>query len=233
MKIDDINIYCIAIPKRLKYIQDVLFNYYNFPKKKVNFINTVLKKNLSKKKLINKNIINDNNDLCLGKIACTMSHLKTMKQFLRSKKKYALILEDDLAKRGKNKYDKLINILSHIKIKFDILFLGRIFSYCKIDKSVNKWVDKTYYSLGGHSYIISRIGAQKILDYHNKINMLNDMYIAQLCYKKHLECYALKDNLFFQKRTQKGILKSSINHKQLQLPKCVNYKRHFEKFNYS
>ena len=46
--------------------------------------------------------------------------------------------------------------------------------------------------------------------------MLNDMYIAQLCYKKHLECYALKDNLFFQKRTQKGILKSSNNEKQLE-----------------
>ena len=172
------SIYVISIPKRKKYMNDLL-NYFNI--KNAVFIDTVMKDTLNVDKLIRQKLLRSdykkseemakkNNPkfqgLNNGRIACHLSHMKTLKTFLQSNNKNCLILEDDLEMSNRDDViNNFVDVVQSLPSDWEYVNLGRCWDYCHKDKPVNKWLVKSPKSLCRHAYIVTRNGAQKILDY--------------------------------------------------------------------
>lgn len=217
-------IYCIAIPKRFNYINKILFDYFQFPKSKVTFIKPFLKDKLDREELSKKGIISEYCTLNMGEIACYLSHIRVLKQFLRSKEDYVIVFEDDLEKNNKEfVHEKINNIIQTVPKNFDIIYLGRYNDLCVFNKSINKYLYRTYYSTGMHSFIISRKGANKILKNCFPIYLAIDLLLSRLNINKKLICYCAKTNIFNQKRvTQgKGKFRSNLNNDRPIPPECI------------
>ena len=226
-----IKIYCLAVPDRLKYIKSVLFGHYKFKRNQVTFVKPYLKEDLNYSDLKKKGTITQDCKLNLGEIACHLGHLKILRIFLRSKHDYCLILEDDIqkTKNPEQTVIRLNNIVSNLPLNFDLLYVSRGFSYCKMDTKYSNVLNKTYYSLTTSSYIISKEGAEKILSNKpKKISFPIDLLYAGLSFKKKIKSFTVKKNIFNQKRTKKGKLRSKLNHDNyIKVPVCFKYKQKF------
>lgn len=226
-----IKIYCLAVPDRLKYIKSVLFGHYKFKRNQVTFVKPYLKNDLNCSDLKKKGILTQDCKLNSGEIACYLGHLKILRIFLRSKHDYCLVLEDDIqkTKNPEQTVSELNNIVSNLPRNFDLLYVSRGFSYCKIDTKYSKVLNQTYYSLTTASYIISKKGAEKILSNKpKKISFPIDVLYAGLSFKKKIRSFTVKKNIFNQKRTKKGKLRSQLNHDNyMKVPVCFNYKQKF------
>jgi GR25 family glycosyltransferase involved in LPS biosynthesis len=126
-------------------------------------------------------------------IACFLSHLKCLNKFVKSNDEYVVILEDDVDIE-KNFTKKINNLLKEIQDKnenFDIIFLGGT-RVCgkKFSKSLLKirQINKDC-NAGTFGYLLSKKGAQKILDKFNQ-DGINKMYDHQLRdYFKYLNVF--------------------------------------------
>jgi glycosyl transferase family 25 len=106
-----------------------------------------------------------------GEYGCYLSHIETINKFLKTDKKYCLILEDDVdfVIDFQNKCSNILQELKDDNISFDMLFLStNCGSYGKtqcdgklITKNTYKPIQLGY---GMHSYILTREGAQKIIN---------------------------------------------------------------------
>lgn len=229
-KININKIYCIAIPKRKAYMENTLYKYFQFPKSKVTFIKPILKDKLDRNDLITNKIITKKCKLNMGEIACYLSHIKTLKQFLASNNKYCLIFEDDIeAKNRKTTIKKMNTILNNVPKNFNILYLGRCYDLCHYDQNINPYLYKTKHTLCTHAYIISRTGAKIILNKSLPINIPIDTHYAQLIYSNKLVSYASKKNIFNQSNNIKSNLrKYSWKNK----PECKLYSNLLREFKF-
>ena len=105
-----------------------------------------------------------------GVIGCALSHYKLWKQLVASDSEYYTIFEDDikLCDGFKAKWEEASNDLTGI----DLIFLGyhvREVNKSEINKVLNegskKQLDSGIYIGGTFSYIITKLGAKKLLDY--------------------------------------------------------------------
>lgn len=126
-------------------------------------------------------------------IACFLSHLKCLKQFLKSDDEYVAILEDDvdIEKDFTKKINNLLNELNKNNENFDIIFLGGT-RVCgsKYSKSLLKikQINKDC-NAGTFGYLLSKKGAQKMLDKFNQDGIYK-MYDHQLRdYFKYLNVF--------------------------------------------
>lgn len=154
------------ILQELKYF-DPLFEYQRF--------DAVDAKDLNIQHFINKNIIPKNprwRDQIFkrGHLACMLSHLTCWKQFLRTNRKFLLVLEDDI-RINKPYFDEMFpKIMNSIPyLTFDWLYLGRQ-SLGSMQFYKGEEVGKLFYKPkicgnGNHSYILSRVGANKMIRY--------------------------------------------------------------------
>ncbi len=101
-------------------------------------------------------------------IACFLSHIKCLEEFIQSYKPYAIILEDDVD-MSPDLYKKLKEISFELEtqdVSFDIIFLGGT-RVCgtKFTKSLLKaeQIHKNC-NAGAFGYLISKRGAEKIID---------------------------------------------------------------------
>jgi glycosyl transferase family 25 len=153
----------------------------------------------------------------LGSIGCALSHLKTWKLFIKSKKDYCTIFEDDilLKKNFKKRFERA---LKYTPKDYDILYLGSfggipksnfftiMFDFLKMsnleNREINKYIYKPKVSLGAHAYVLSRKGAKKLVALLDKnIDNHIDYCIQNLVSKKLITSYTVTPRLAYQTST--------------------------------
>ena len=135
-----------------------------------------------------------------------------------------LIFEDDVERSKKKKVMKDINkLFNNLPEDFDIIYLGNYLEWCSLNKDKNEDLNRTYFSAGLHSYLISKRGAEIILNNCLPISKPIDTAISYLSLNKKIKCYSVKDNIFNQRRDHSGILKSTVTdyYRLPREPDCV------------
>jgi GR25 family glycosyltransferase involved in LPS biosynthesis len=184
---------------------------------KTNLVEGVNGKKLSKEEINNNTTFFGSLFTPLSVIGIAMAHIKVWKLFLESKAKYAIIFEDDVVFEDNFKKELDIGIKNTPK-DFDMLYLGcfgcqnnfnlytLLFSSTglinKNARYVNKYVNKPGITLATHAYVISRIGAKKLLNYieHNIYTHI-DLNIQTLASNNLLNIYSLNNRLVYQTST--------------------------------
>jgi GR25 family glycosyltransferase involved in LPS biosynthesis len=215
-------IYCICLPKRKDYMTKV-FNHYKSLLPRLNWIDPIMKDTLNIQELKDNDIITQDCKLTSGKIACHLSHLKTLNTFAQSIHKTCLIFEDDIKIDSTDEYviKELDNIMMNIPDNYNLVNLGRCWDWCSIEKKVNDIFVISKKPLCRHAYIVNQEGAKQILDLSLPMDKPGDNIIPEL-QKQNLVIYSLyHSNLFSQNRQESGILSSTLkNNINMSLPAC-------------
>jgi GR25 family glycosyltransferase involved in LPS biosynthesis len=148
-------------------------------------------------------------------IGCAMSHLKAWKHFMyKNSNPFAMFLEDD-AIIEPNFIDNLNLVLNNTPEDFDILYLGcffcdkqynevakyvnNIFGKYKEEVILNDYIKIPQFFLATHSYILSKKGANKLIEIFDKnVYYHLDLMILQEFYKNKLEIYCVRKRLIYQ-----------------------------------
>lgn len=195
--------YVITLPDRKNYIQKIMPGFGLNPI----ILPATLKSNLNKENLIKSKFLSPESKLNIGQIACHYSHIKTLKTFLQTSEPWALIFEDDIeaAKENSNYYNlQITNILRNVSSNFDLIYLGRCYDRCEYDETITPGLVRCFWPLCRHSYIVSRKGAQYIINNTLPLKIQGDNTIANLIFKKKMLAYAAKPALFYQNRKELG-----------------------------
>lgn len=143
-------------------------------------------------------------------LGCLSSHYEVWNKIKDSQKDYSLVFEEDVQFE-----DNFINEFNNIKIpnEFDILFLGGTFEQTEKDGSlyIPDFSNKNAFTT--EAYILSKNGANKLIDYIDKENdfyednvikykvkSINpiDWYIHNIAKKGLLSCYAISPLICYQ-----------------------------------
>tara|TARA_B110000238_G_C15996045_1_gene382312 strand:- start:34 stop:804 length:771 start_codon:yes stop_codon:yes gene_type:complete len=218
---DNTGMYVLYIPKREKYIKNVM----NKLKLNPEFVKGFDKNNLDLNKLIKNNKVlkqfakEDN----IGRIACNLGHINILNKFLKSDNKFALILEDDIAV---DKYDettsKIINLTNNIPPDAEIVYFGYCTESCSVAKKYNELFFHSVNPNCRHCYLVTKLGAKKIIDNIYPINMNGDQYMRTLISSKKIKAYNANYEYFTikQNRDEMG---SELNNNQT-LRECKEMK---------
>lgn len=140
-----------------------------------------------------------------GRIACHLSHMGVLKDFLSTSHKTCLIFEDDI--QTPSDLVKAATIfkgcMDTLPEAWDILYLGRCHDYCRLATSVSEYLIKSY-PLCRHAYVVSRKGARKLLTYTIPMWHNGDQMYLKLIQAGRLSAYSSKEPLFFQQREELG-----------------------------
>jgi len=168
------------------------------------FIDAIVGYNIDVDKMVSNNLINNKLERILrrGEIGCYLSHIKSWDAFLKSNYKYALILEDDAVfiDDFKNKFTEL---LDEIDFPFDIIYLN--------DNCEHHFGDKCLYGTrktknlfkpgtvgyGLYGYLLSREGANKLMDIALPIEVPIDDKTMNMYEKGELIGYKVTDPYIF------------------------------------
>lgn len=175
-------------------------------------------------------------------IGCALSHLNTWKNFLdNTTDEYAIIFEDDIILVD-DFINKLDIVMKNVPKDFDVLYIGcfgcneenqnetNIFKFlCSLIgmtskyKKINNYISIPTTAFATHSYILSRKGAQKLIDYlegniHNHI----DFCIQQLASKNKIKAYVSTPRLAYQTSTDDNASENVSSSHPLILTKSLN-----------
>jgi Glycosyltransferase family 25 (LPS biosynthesis protein) len=137
----------------------------------------------------------------LGKLACTISHIRTWQEIVVQDFEHAIVLEDDVAIRGGFAFF-FRKLIRELPINFDLVHLyvsGDRSEWLKHAANTEKaYVD--YIPLWGRSaYLLSRSGARKLLSGFHAITNNGDFQISDMAKRGRLSVYCAKhayvDNL--------------------------------------
>jgi len=193
-------------------------------------LNPILINGVNGSKLTSKEINQNSTVLCSmfcpkSIIGIAMSHIKSWKQFIKSKQKLALFFEDD-AVFVNNFKQKLDNAIENTPSDFDILYLGcfgcdnPINFFTVINNSItnlnsnriNKIIKKPEIAFALHSYLLSRKGAKKLVYYFDKqINYYIDYTLQYLIRDNYITAYSLNSRIVYQTSTDNTISTTSNN----------------------
>jgi GR25 family glycosyltransferase involved in LPS biosynthesis len=135
------------------------------------------------------------NPVTLGKVACTISHIRTWKAILAQDLKHAIVLEDDVAiQKGFSSF--IHKLIRELPIDFDLVHL-----YVHEDRS--EWfrcaakTEKAYVSYipvwGRSAYLLSRRGAIKLLSGFHALTKSGDKQISEMAKRRELSVYCAKE----------------------------------------
>ena len=162
-------------------------------------------------------------------VGIAMSHIKSWKEFIKSKKKITIIIEDD-AVFVNNFREKLDVALENTPSDFDILYLGcfgcdnPINFFTLINNGIinlnaikiNKYVKKPEIALATHGYVLSRKGAKKLISYFDKnISYYIDYTIQYLIRNNNINAYSLNSRIIYQTSTDNTESTTSNNNHPL------------------
>jgi len=156
-------VYCIALEKRRKHAEEFVrsLGYYNTIFPNIVYANKLDHADLVARKLIVPSFPNTKE--YMGKVACTLSHMKVCREFLDSDFTEALIFEDDNAfpkkpKQLRNVLDCLININT-----WEFLNLSPCWSSCILSEPAFTAHQLNFYHVTGqcaNAYFIRKPAAK-------------------------------------------------------------------------
>ena len=202
--------YIITIPERLDYVKYIT---------KIMKINPTIYEGINKNTLNLDKLVNDgilspsykksNN---IGRIACYLSHINVLKNFLQNtKNNNCFIFEDDI-KLNETLSDKIVHlkkIMNNIPSNWDIIYFGKCAEKCKKKITVNAYTTTNSTPLCLHAYAVSRKGAEIIVKNAFPIEEGVDYMYRKLIKNQKLNEYTSTIPVFFQNRDNFG---SSIGH---------------------
>lgn len=196
-------VYIITIPKRRNHVNMITRTMKIDPI----IFNAVNKNNLDKPALIEEGKLSAMCILNSGRIACHMSHISVIEDFLKDEKaKTCFIFEDDIELPSdvlevKNLIEKCYESLPE---DWDIINFGKCWDDCNSSVVINKYVSKSF-PLCRHSYLINRSGAEKILKGTLPMRLFpGDHMYRQLAYDGVLNMYSSNKPVFLQNRMGMG-----------------------------
>ena len=179
---------------------------------KENGLNPVYINGVNGKKLTTKEIA-DNTCTVFGlfgpksAIGCAMSHLKTWNAFLETNDDYSVILEDTV-EFDENLLSKIKTVIDNKPSDFDIIFLKKttvnkfilpIIPHKK-EIIVNDYFIKPSYFFGSFGYIISRAGAEKMVNsITNNISNHIDREMLVMYVKDKLNIFTVREDIINRK----------------------------------
>jgi hypothetical protein len=201
-------IYIITLEKRKKYIKNIMktMKIENYE-----IIDAIDKNTLNLRDLMEKNLLSNKFNLNQGRMACHLSHIKTIRNFLsQSKLETCLIFEDDIKIPVQiSTIDKQINdVINNVPDDWNVINIGKCWEECNLIKIINEHVVKSF-PLCRHAYILNKEGANIIL--YNTLPLggfPGDEMMKQLASADILKIYAPHLSLFTQNRSK---LKSELN----------------------
>ena len=131
-----------------------------------------------------------------GAIGCYLSHLKCWRKFLKestSNDDYCLIFEDD-STIPKDLFKTTSNIVERINTNWDMILLGwqATSQYLPFNKDLV--IPKGFWQT--HAYLLSNLGAKKLLETHDKIKMPLDVFISK--YVKEIKIFGTINDICTQ-----------------------------------
>lgn len=183
-------------------------------------LNPILIEGVDGSKLTNLEINHNTTLLCSmfcpkSVIGIAMSHIKSWKEFIKSKQKIALFFEDD-AVFVNNFRKKLDDAIENTPSDFDILYLGCFGCNNPINfftlinngiinlnaSKINKYVKKPEIAFALHGYALSRKGAIKLINIIEKnINYHIDYILQYLIKNNQINAYSLNKRIVYQTST--------------------------------
>jgi glycosyl transferase family 25 len=179
-------------------------------------INAVYGKNLSSRE-IKKNTSFVCSKMCTySTIGCAMSHKKAWETFLKSGHEFGLIFEDDIYMEDNFKHE-LKQKMKNVPNDLDILYLGCAVGCKDKDKynldnmlcgklynskgfrRINKDIIVPDTPLGLHAYILSRKGAEKLLNSIANTKIYTHIDVQMLIEGQELKVYATDPLIVYQK----------------------------------
>ena len=153
-------------------------------------------------------------------VACAFSHILCWHKFLDISNDFALILEDDAHPVRKTSLTHTFGILNSFKqnnISWDVIQLGRCWDFCSTEKTLFKFYEHRIVNSDSacctHSYLVSRIGAKKLLRYSLPHITSIDLLITLLARMHIIQMYSVSPPLFTQ-------IRSDIHHDSTLLLEC-------------
>lgn len=160
----------------------------------------------------------DGNDYNMrrGMVGCAMTHLKIYTELVKSQYDFLCVLEDDV-ELTPNFSEKFIKVITQAPKEWDIIYLGH-HSYPKFrneanydrsnnDVKLEKWerTKSLQESLGGTiGYLISRSGAESLLEYINEHGMTNGIDTVQQKSADTLDVYYSSPHLVYSEYASSG-----------------------------
>ena len=191
--INNTDIYVLYIPKREKYIRDIMKKL----KLKPEFIKGPDKNKLDLEKMIENNEVTKKYGIekNRGRIACHLGHLNILNKFLKTNKKYALIFEDDIKNDDYNRNNtKIKNLINNIPPDAEIVYFGYCFENCSNQYKYNKYFNYSLKPKCRHCYLVSRKGANIIISNTKYITDSGDIRYAKLIRENKLKSYSVNTN---------------------------------------
>lgn len=194
---ENTGMYVLYVPKREKYIKDVM------KKMKLNpeFVQGPDKTKLDLEKLKNNGIIAKDTTKSRGVLSCYLGHLNILKKFVNSHYTYALIFEDDikLPDNTDEIYKKIKYSINNMPENTNLLYLGFYIENCKKLVKYNSIYNIPHHPSGTHSYLVDKKMAKTIINTSYPIDTESDTKLVdtKLLYdgKKVLKYSVNKDYL--------------------------------------
>lgn len=146
----------------------------------------------------------------LPRVLCHASHIATLERFLQSPHQTCLIFEDDVVTTPERLHrfnHDFRSMMSSLPSSFDIFYLGYCWDYCnkRISIANSPLLVKPFIPKCRHAYVVSRMGAEKIIRHCTPLHSLPGDIIIGLAVKNNiLNGYAARHPLFTQDRKQLG-----------------------------
>ena len=196
----NIGVYVLYVEKREEHIRKTINKLFLNP----NFVKGPDKNLLNIEKLQKKLFLSNEwkskvSKFNLGRVACHLGHTTILKKFLETTLDYALIFEDDIH-ININSYNEIRNkvkhILNNIPSDADIIYLSYCFEKCNNLKRYDDIFDISIKPLCRHMYLVSRKGANIIIDKTLPMYKPGDNMISDLVLTKELKSYSVNQNFF-------------------------------------
>ena len=201
----NIGVYVLYVPKRKKYISKLLSKIFL----EVNYVKGPNKNKLNKMNLIKEGILNirwnGKDKFNLGRCACHLGHINILQKFLESSQKYAIIFEDDIYINDNDLEEirnKIKNIVKNIPLDTDIIYFSYCWERCNLQIKYNDIFDKPNRPFCRHMYLVSKTGANIILNDTLPMDRPGDNMVANLILQNKLVAYSVNQKYFniFQDR---------------------------------
>ena len=232
---DDVII--ITLPKRKEKMKSIMNSLKIAPI----YFDAILKDNLNKNELIKSNIITNDSDLNIGRIACHLSHITVLKKFLEATSETCFIFEDDLYKPDnlselKTQFNQINFYIKNNKLlnDWDIINFGRCWDNCDNQQIIIKKqgnipaIVKSDFSKCRHAYAVSRKGAENIIKNTLPLsNIPGDRLIALHNQKNNINMFSLSPPIFFQNRKDFGTNLGNFAPKSNECAYKSSYKKYY------